>query len=119
MTAYLDDILMNRQNAEQHKQHVHKVFLRITIFDPEKGLHVYTVNRVCRWETILLNDNFKMEFLLSKKKLCHADGLSRLILKHREPLEDIVIASLRTEGEFKTTLCNTVKELPVTLDQIK
>ena len=30
-----------------------------------------------------------------------------------------MIASLRTEGEFKSTLCNTVTELPVILDQIK
>ena len=27
--AYLDDILMNNQNVEQHKEHVHKVFSRI------------------------------------------------------------------------------------------
>ena len=53
-----------------------------------------------------------MEFLPSKK-LCYADELSRLILKHWELLEDTVIASLPTE-EFKTTLCNTA-----TLDQIK
>ena len=59
-----------------------------------------------------------MEFLPSKK-LSHADGLSRLIPKHREPPEDTVITSLWTEGEFKTKLCNTVRELPVTLDQIK
>ena len=52
------------------------------------------------------------------KKICHAAGQSRLILKHREPLKDTVIASLLT-GEFKTTLCNTVRELSVTLDQIK
>ena len=36
-----------------------------------------------------------------------------------EPLEDTVIASLRIEGEFKTTLFNTVRELPVTPDQNK
>ena len=68
--------------------------------------------------TILLKYNFKVESLPSKK-LCHANGLSRLISKHREHLEDTVIASLRLEREFKTTLCNTVRELPVTLDQIK
>ena len=59
-----------------------------------------------------------MEFLPSKK-LSHADGLCRLIPKHRELLEDTLIASLPTEGEFKTTLCNTVREFPVTLDQTK
>ena len=78
---------------------------------------MHTANRLRRWGTIVLNYNFKMGFQPSKK-LCHAAGLSRLILKHREPLKDTVIASLRT-GEFKTTLCNTVRELTVTLDQIK
>ena len=29
VVAYLNDILMNCQNVEQHKEHVHKVFLRI------------------------------------------------------------------------------------------
>ena len=53
------------------------------------------------------------------KKLWHADGLSKLIPKHTESLEDTVIASLRTEGEFKSTLCNTVGEITVILDQIK
>ena len=58
-----------------------------------------------------------MEFLPSKN--CHVDRLSRLIPKHWEPHEDTVIASLRKEGEFKTTLCSTARKLPVTLDQIK
>ena len=58
-----------------------------------------------------------MEFLASEK-LCYTDGLSRRIAKHREPLEDTVISSLRT-GEFKTILCKTLRESPVSLDQIK
>ena len=29
VVAYLDNILMNSQNVEQHKEHVHKVFSRI------------------------------------------------------------------------------------------
>ena len=78
---------------------------------------MHAANRLQRWGMIL-NYNFKIEFLLSKK-LCHADGLSRLIRKHKEPLEDTAIDSLRTEGEFKTTLCNTVRKLPLNLDQIK
>ena len=59
-----------------------------------------------------------MEYLPSKK-FGHADGLSRLISKYKEPLEDTVIASLKSEGELKSTLCNTVSELPVMLEQIK
>ena len=48
---------------------------------------------------ILLNYNFKMEFQ-SSKKLGHADGLSRLIPKFSEPLEDTVIAALKDEKEL-------------------
>ena len=59
-----------------------------------------------------------MEYV-SSEKFDRVDGLSRLIPKYREPLEDSVIASLQSEGELKTTLFNTVRELPVTLEQIK
>ena len=90
----------------------------LNIFGSKKGLPTHTANRLQRWGTILLNYNFNMEFLPSKK-LCHADGLSRLIPKQSEPLEDTVIASLRTERDLKTSLCNTIRELPVTLDEIK
>ena len=58
-----------------------------------------------------------MEFLLSKK-IPHADGLSRLIPKIREPLEETVIASLSSEMDSKNVLYNTVKELPLTLQEI-
>ena len=71
-----------------------------------------------RWGKILLYYNFKMVYLLSNK-FSHADGLSRLIPKYKEPLDDTVIASLQNECELKITLCNSVWELPVTLDQIK
>ena len=62
--------------------------------------------------------NFKMVYLRSNK-FSHADGLSRLIPKYKEPLEDTVIAFLQSEGELKITLCNSARELPLTLDQIK
>ena len=75
-----------------------------------------TDNRMQRWSTILLNYNFKMEYLPSKK-FSQADRLSKLIPKYKEPLEDTVITSLQFEGELKITLCNSVRELPVTLDQ--
>ena len=90
----------------------------LTIFGSKKGLPTHTANRLQRWGAILLNYDFKMEFLPSQK-LGHADGLSRLIPKMREPLEDTVIASLRTESIMSTVLCNTVRELPVTLEEIK
>ena len=65
-----------------------------------------------------MNYDFEIEFLPSKM-LGHADGLSRLIPRTGEPLEDTVIAALRSERDYSAILCNTVKELPVTLEDIK
>ena len=58
-----------------------------------------------------------MEYL-PLKKFGHADGLSRLIPKYKEPQEDMAIASLQSEGELKTTLCNTIWELPWPLNKL-
>ena len=59
-----------------------------------------------------------MEFLLSKE-IAHADGLFRLIPKNTEPLEETVITSLKSKMDVKYVLFNTVKELPVMLEEIK
>ena len=67
----------------------------ITIFGSKKGLPVYTANRLLRWGTILLNYNFKIEFLTSKN-ICHADSLSQRIPKNTEVFEVSIIATLRT-----------------------
>ena len=59
-----------------------------------------------------------MAFLLSKE-IAHADRLTRLIPKNTEPIEETIIASLKSEMDVKYVLFNTVKELPVTLEEIK
>ena len=56
---------------------------------------------------------------LPSNKFGHVEGLSRLIPKSKEPLEDTVIASLQSEDEINITLCNSVCELPVKCNQIK
>ena len=89
----------------------------ITIFGSKKGLQIYTANRLLRWGTILLNYNFKIEYLPSKQ-INHADGLSRLVPKYREPFEDKIIAALRTDCEIKNMISNIIKKLPVTLLEI-
>ena len=53
------------------------------------------------------------------KRFDHVNGLSKLIPQYKEPLEDTTIASHQSEGELKIILFNTVRELPVTLEQIK
>ena len=67
----------------------------ITIFWSKKGLPVYTANRLLSWGMILLNYNFKIDFLTSKN-ICHADSLSRLIPQNTDVFEDSIIATLRT-----------------------
>ena len=57
-----------------------------------------------------------MKFLPSKK-LIHTDGLSCFILKFGEPLEDTVIAAIKTENEIKNVLHNTVRELLITQEE--
>ena len=53
----------------------------LTIFGSKKGLSVYMANRLQRWGTILLNYNFKTEYLYPKK-IYRADRLSRLVTRH-------------------------------------
>lgn len=91
--------------------------LLLTIFRLKKGLPTHMANRLQRWGTILLNYDYSMEFLPSNK-ICHADSLSRLIPKYMEPLEVTVIAAIKTEVDVKSMLCNTVRELPVTIEEI-
>ena len=59
-----------------------------------------------------------MEYTPSKK-LDHADGLLKLIPKYCEPLEYMIIASLKGESEMKGVLVNTVRELPVKAEETK
>ena len=91
--------------------------LLLAIFGSKKVIPTHTANCLIKWATMLLNYSFKMEFLPSKE-IAHADGLSRLIPKNTEPLEETVIASFRSEMDVKYVLFNTVKELPVTLEEI-
>ena len=84
----------------------------------KKGLPVYTANRLLRWGTILLNYNFKLEYLPSRQ-IGHADGLSKLVPSQSEPQKDSVIASLRTDSEIKNMILNTIRESPVTPQEMK
>ena len=47
-------------------------WLVLSIFSSEKGIPIHMTNKRQRWSTILLNYEFKVEFLLSKR-LWHTD----------------------------------------------
>ena len=70
----------------------------LSIFGSKKENPSHTANRLQRWGTILLNYCFKMEFL-PPKSLGHADGLSILIPKSSEPLEETETATLTFENK--------------------
>ena len=90
----------------------------VTIFGSKKGLPTYIANRLLRWGTFFLNYDFQIQYL-STNKIGHADGLSRLIPMSAETFEDTVIAALRSENEVENTLNSTIRELPVSLKEIK
>ena len=66
----------------------------LSIFVIKKWIPIHPANLLQKWKTILLNNNFNMDFL-PLKTLGHANGLSGLIPKPCEPLEETVIATLR------------------------
>lgn len=90
----------------------------LSIFGGKKGIPTHTANRLRRWGVTLLNYHFRMEYVKSKEH-GHVDGLSRLIPKNEEMLEETVIAALTEEKEISGLLLNTIRELLVTLDKIK
>lgn len=67
----------------------------------KKRLPTHTGNWLQNWSTILLNYNFKMQYIPSKK-LGHEYYLSYLILKSVEPLQATVIASLQPENKVRS-----------------
>ena len=90
----------------------------LVIFGSKNRIPLYTANSLQRWSIILLNYNFKMEYI-SSKKIAHTDGLSRLIPKSAELLKEMVIALLKEEKELSEILVSTIRELLVTLKDIK
>ena len=90
----------------------------VTIFGSGKGLPTFTAYSLLRCGTILLNYDFQIQYL-STNKIGHVDELSRLIPRTSETFEDTVMAALRSENEVENTLNNTIRELPVSLKEIK
>ena len=69
----------------------------LSIYGSKLDIPKHTANRLRRWRTLLLDYDFKLEYIPSKE-LGHTDGLSKLIPKFNEPFEDTVIASLRSKN---------------------
>ena len=76
----------------------------LAIFGSKKGIQTHTANHLQRWATMLLNYSFKIEFLLSKE-VTNAEELTRLILKHTEPIEATVI-KIRNGRKIRFIQCS-------------
>ena len=90
----------------------------LTIFGSKKSLPTHTANRLQRWGTILLNHDFKMVYP-PPNKFVLADGLSRLIPKIQRTTGSLCYCFTSIQSEWKITICNLVRELPVTINRIK
>ena len=84
-----------------------------SIYGSKLGIPKHKTNRLQRWVTLLLDYDFKMEFIPSKE-LGHSDDLFRFIPKFNESFEDTVIASLKSENVIKNVIFHVVCELHVT-----
>ena len=125
--AYLDDILIKSENLEEHKNHVREVFKRIQEYGfklgPEKcefcmiylgqiidhegsKKEFHHIPQTDFRDVCGINYNFKMEYI-SSQKISHT--LSRLISKSSEPLEEMLIASLKEEKELSEILVNIIR----------
>ena len=71
-----------------------------SIYGSKKDITEKTENRLQRWGTLLLDYDFRMEYIPSKE-LGDVDGPFSLITKFNGPYEDTVITSLRPENEIK------------------
>ncbi|EGT51773.1 hypothetical protein CAEBREN_12621 [Caenorhabditis brenneri] len=84
----------------------------LSIFGDKKGVPVYSANRLQRWATILLNYQFKIEYV-NTLAFGQADALSRLIAEKENGLEheDQVIAQV--EADIADTLEYGCHQFPV------
>ncbi|PIO68631.1 hypothetical protein TELCIR_09573 [Teladorsagia circumcincta] len=63
------------------------------IFGNEKGIPVYSANRLQRWATMLLNYDFAIDYA-NTEDFGQVDALSRLIASNSSTAEDYVIANV-------------------------
>ncbi|VDL77978.1 unnamed protein product [Nippostrongylus brasiliensis] len=88
----------------------------LAIFGDKKGVPIYSANRLMRWATTLLGYDFDIEYV-NTTKFGHADGLSRLMQKHRSEEEEMVIAAV--ESDVSSTLRECIRKLPVTHEDVE
>ncbi|EFO94687.1 hypothetical protein CRE_08564 [Caenorhabditis remanei] len=90
----------------------------LSIFGDKKGVPVYSANRLQRWAVILLNYQFKIEYV-NTMSFGQADALSRLIAENADSKEqeDHVIAQV--ELDITDTFAQGCQQLPVNAHTIR
>jgi len=86
----------------------------LSIFGNRKGIPVHSANRLQRWAATLLGYDFRIEWR-KPKDFGKADALSRLILSHSAPDEEVVVAALQADIDMDVL----TSYLPVTFDKLR
>lgn len=90
----------------------------LSIFGSKSGVPVYSAIRLQRWATMLLNYDFRIEYV-NTIDFGYADVLSRLICAHEKLDEEYVIASVDLENDLVHTIVDATKSLPVTMKMVE
>ena len=85
----------------------------LSIFGSQKDILVYTANRLQRWTTTLVDNNFTIKYNRTNS-ICHADPLSKLIKIQNKVPEHSIIEAVSLEPEITSVFAATVSALPVT-----
>ncbi|XGW20243.1 hypothetical protein V3C99_003783, partial [Haemonchus contortus] len=72
--------------------------------------------RLMRWATILLGYDFDIEYVKTTQ-FGHVDGLSRLMQKHQDADEDVVVAAV--ENVVSMLLKDCIRRLPLTHEDVR
>lgn len=90
----------------------------LSIFGSKKGIPVYSASRLQRWALLLLNYDFKIEYV-NTKDFGYADVLSRLIDLQQKPEEEFVVASIQLEKEVENIIEICKSNIPVSFKVIQ
>lgn len=90
----------------------------LSIFGSKKGIPVYSASRLQRWALLLLNYDFKIEYI-NTKDFGYADVLSRLIDLQQKPEEEFVVASIQLEEEVENIIDLCQSNIPVSFKVIQ
>lgn len=93
----------------------------LAIFGSKSGIPAYTASRLQRYAITLLAYNFSITYV-NTESFGYVDALSRLMRKHQQPDDDVVIAAIRAdepESDMHCFAVETALKLPIKFEHIQ